>query len=384
MTGSLTSKRTAFDTVVVSGYNSGEEAVSMVYQSKIDLDGSGIYVQPIVGHKAAATGASLTQDPATGDVYIGFSIESSLTQLGPGEPVGFIQNLSVQWITNSFTSRTTIAKLGKEVMPYCVASCGENGLVVGKDTCFIDNVCYRKDETGANIGIYCEICDPIQSQTEWSISDMGVSSCYIDGVCYTKGEFLRGATEMEPHAELECQFCWPEESTDSWSVKPGFELIDHPITQLPPRCISIDDDDDDDDYDVEDYQYDDDDDGIVEDNPYDYDDDDDVGIVEDYQYDDDDDDIVEDDDYDDDDLDSFYVNDPDYDDSKDGSFMEEEKKEEDKNVVNKNGLYVTIAFIAIVASLIVGAAIYLNDFGCFWKKVETGEHEFFPAEADFI
>merc|ERR1740124_923966 len=296
----------------------------MVYQSKIDLDGSGIYVQPIVGHKAAATGASLTQDPATGDVYIGFSIESSLTQLGPGEPVGFIQNLSVQWITNSFTSRTTIAKLGKEAMPYCVASCGENGLVVGKDTCFIDNVCYRKDETGANIGIYCEICDPIQSQTEWSISNMGVSSCYIDGVCYTKGEFLRGATEMEPHAELECQFCWPEESTDSWSVKPGFELIDHHITQLPPICIDIDDD-----YDSS---------------------------------------------YDD-------YNDPDYDDSKDGSYMEEEKKEEDKNVVSKNALYVTIAFIAIVASLIVGAAIYLN---CFWKKVETGEHEFFPTEADFI
>jgi len=338
MTGS-TSKRTAFDTVEVSGYGSGEEAASMVYQSKIGLDGSGIYVQPIVGHPASVIGGGLTQDPATGDVYIGFSTGSSKTKLGPGLPVGFVQDLALH---HQFTQRTTVAKLGEESIPFCIESCGEDGPIISKSMCFIDNVCYHNREGGTHVGISCEICDPTQSQTEWTTNQSGTWFCYIEGVCYTKGEYLKAVTETKQHSESECQLCSPEENTDGWSLKPGFELKSNPIHGLPGECIestspkptptptltptlltltpTL----------------------LVTDPPT---------------------------------PDGLFGDD---DNDKKADVMEVEKKE---NVADENFLHGTTVYWIIVAILLVGATVYLN---CFRKKIETGEHEFFPVEADII
>jgi len=210
MTGSKIGDMT-FDTVTVSDWHSKHP---IVYQSKIDLDGVGVYVQSIAAFEGAS-GASLTQDPVTGDVYIGFSTESSRTRLGPGQPVGFIQDLMM----HQPAQRTTVAKLGREVTPHCIQSCGEDGKLkfIKKETCFIDNVCYQKGNTGARIGMPCGVCDPSKSQTGWTLQ---IDFCEIDGVCYNKGDLKAKRFD----AAWWCKMCSPEKDPHAWSLRSGQEI----------------------------------------------------------------------------------------------------------------------------------------------------------------
>jgi len=47
----------------------------------------GIYAQPIIADRSSVAGAGLTQDPATGKIYLGFTTTTDLTHLGPALPV---------------------------------------------------------------------------------------------------------------------------------------------------------------------------------------------------------------------------------------------------------------------------------------------------------
>jgi len=161
---------TTFDTVKVSG----PVGLSMVYQSKLDLDGKGLYVQSIIADRSSVTRSTLTQDPVTEDIYIGFSTKASKTYLGPGAPVGFVQDLELESkcqendpVCNGIR-RITVAKLGTEQTPYCINSCGNSEYNIAEGTCFIDQVCYTDNDTGARIGMPCNACASSVSQTEWT------------------------------------------------------------------------------------------------------------------------------------------------------------------------------------------------------------------------
>jgi len=220
-----------FNTVEVSAPDNSVGAHSMVYQSKIDLEGGGVYVQPIIAHQASATAAGLTQDPDTGDIYIGFLTKASKTYLGPGAPVGFIQDLQLKdeckdkGILCTEVSRITVAKLGIEEKPNCIDSCGEGGTIIKDGMCFIDQVCYMSKDTGTRIGMPCHVCDPSISQTTWA--NNVDNFCVIDSMCYKAGDHL-----TVDGIESECRTCVPDNYHNSWSLESGYEIN---VQEDPPR-----------------------------------------------------------------------------------------------------------------------------------------------------
>jgi len=163
-----------FDTVKVSGPEGLMNGHSMVYQSKIGLNGKGLYVQPIIANKSSTSDAGLTHDPKTGYVYLGFSTKASKTYLGAGAPVGFIQDLDLdnacigKDISCNSVQHLTIAKLREEVKPECVDSCGDSRNTIVDGKCFIDQVCYENKDTGSRVGMPCMTCDSSISQTKWT------------------------------------------------------------------------------------------------------------------------------------------------------------------------------------------------------------------------
>jgi len=194
---------------------------SIAYQSKIDLNGEGVYVQPIISHQSSATAAGVTQDPDTGDIYIGFLTEASKTHFGPGAPAGFVQDLRLKDMGGDpvgiDASRVVVAKLGVEEVPYCIDSCGgDSGTVIKKGMCFIDQVCYLNRDTGVEIGMPCHICNPSVSQTTWK-ENTG-RFCFIDDICYKDGDYL-----IVEEIESECQACHSLLDPYAWSVEMDYE-----------------------------------------------------------------------------------------------------------------------------------------------------------------
>jgi len=219
VTGTITGQGT-FDTVEIASPVSLPGILhSTVYQSEIDLNGIGLYVQPITSHQSNAHTASLTHDPLTGDIYIGFMTDASKTHLGSGYPVGFTQDLALMGENPS--SRFTIAKLGSKETPYCIesASNGENQYDILANECFIDQICYKKSERGMKLNLPCQICAPSFSQTKWMPFMVGRNYCHIDGVCYEADEHLATRSGFVS----ECQVCTPDNSAVTWSLKHGFE-----------------------------------------------------------------------------------------------------------------------------------------------------------------
>eukprot|EP00555_Chaetoceros_dichaeta_P011444 CAMPEP_0198261764 /NCGR_PEP_ID=MMETSP1447-20131203/10424_1 /TAXON_ID=420782 /ORGANISM="Chaetoceros dichaeta, Strain CCMP1751" /LENGTH=999 /DNA_ID=CAMNT_0043949781 /DNA_START=31 /DNA_END=3030 /DNA_ORIENTATION=+ len=246
---------------------------SMVFQSKVDLDGRGIYVQPIIAHNSDATHAQLAHDSDTGDVYIGFLTDASKTHLGVGESVGFVQDLEInndQY--GNDVSRLTVAKLGGALKASCIATC-ESSVVIKTGRCFIDQVCYEESDNGARIGKPCYICDPSKSQTSWTLPQPPSTSCTIDNKCYKDGDYL-----YVNDKKSECQICNSEDNPTGWSLKTGYTgtfgsppldcikkgsptpvPTDKPLGELMPISdndgddYDDDEDDDDDGYDIDDF-----------------------------------------------------------------------------------------------------------------------------------
>jgi len=207
---------------------------SMVFQSKIDLDGMGLYVQPIIAHNSDAIQPHLTHDPDTGDVYIGFLTDASKTYLGVGESDGFVQDLEINNVQHAnHVSRLTVAKLGGAVKASCIDGCGSS-LVIKAGRCFIDQVCYdgydnQTPDNGARIGKPCYICDPSKSQTQWTLPPS--TSCTIDNKCYKEGDHL-----VVNNQQSECQICNSKVNPTGWSSKIGYTRN---FADPPLDCIKI-------------------------------------------------------------------------------------------------------------------------------------------------
>lgn len=80
--------------------------------------------------------------------------------------------------------------------------------------CLIDGACHKTGDQDPESG-GCATCDPLKSQTAWSLK---VGMCSIGGECIKSGAF-KSPTET-------CAVCDPTKSTTSWSAKTGTCQID--------------------------------------------------------------------------------------------------------------------------------------------------------------
>jgi len=234
-----------FDRTTVSGPIGVLDGYDMVFQSKLDLEGNGIYVQSIIADRSYAAGAGLTEDPANNNIYFAFYTTTDLTYLGPGAPGGFIQDLQTDTCGEldaicEGDIRTTVALLGEPTKPSCIDSCdiseGKHTIATGQ--CFIDQVCYQNGDTASRIGMACMQCNPAKSQTEWSESSaLGVDFCLIDELCYRYGDPLSVRVGRLDFLDSKCQICSPTENIYDWSVRQEYTFVD---SQDPPDdCILI-------------------------------------------------------------------------------------------------------------------------------------------------
>mmetsp|Transcript_23658 Transcript_23658/g.56025 ORF Transcript_23658/g.56025 Transcript_23658/m.56025 type:complete len:1013 (+) Transcript_23658:135-3173(+) len=230
-----------FDSVQVAGAAGDLAGYGTTWQSKVDTDGNGLYVQTLRSDRSYAGNIGLTQAP-NGDHFITMYTGGQGLRLGPGAPGGFNLNLGSQVVECTpedviceGNQRTVVTKLGPETTPSCIETCGSDGqdLVVAASSCYIDGICYEAEETASGIGLPCMACDPSKSQTEWSEApSVGVDFCSIDGVCVVSGTPL--STRV---AESACQSCTPAKDSYGWTVLEGFEAI----APFPPEdCMVAD------------------------------------------------------------------------------------------------------------------------------------------------
>jgi len=235
------------DTTTVSGPIGAVEGYDMVFQSKLRVeDGKGVYVQPIIADRSWAAGAGLTEDPATNNIYLAFFTTTDLTYLGPGAPGGFVQDLQINTCgaldeTCVGSKRMTVALLGEETSPICIATCdssaGNHNITDGY--CYIDQVCYQDGDSALRIGMPCMQCNPAKSQTKWSQSTaLGVDFCLIDGLChrYSDPYKMKVAGSYDILAS-ECQMCSPTENIYGWSLREGYTFVEG--QNAPDDCIKF-------------------------------------------------------------------------------------------------------------------------------------------------
>jgi hypothetical protein len=117
--------------------------------------------------------------------------------------------------------------------------------VIREGNCLINNVCYQAGDRAELFGRTCLVCDPAESQTEWSFGDeIGTDICFIDSVCYDRGDAYSYRKSRKETYVSECQVCEPSTSAASWSVKPGYVVVtpagDATDSIEPPNdCMNI-------------------------------------------------------------------------------------------------------------------------------------------------
>jgi len=130
------------------------------------------------------------------------------------------------------------------VVPSCISSCdGDNtaGATIEANSCFIDGVCYDSGETAELFGKVCFACNPIMSQTDWTVRDeiVGVTHCFVDDICVEDGGFKwsqRRTWAAKTYST--CQVC---DTSDpyGWTILDGYSVPDAKI--LPPNdCVADD------------------------------------------------------------------------------------------------------------------------------------------------
>jgi len=210
-----------FDKVRVSGPEGNLSGNDMVWQSKLDLDGKGLYVQSVIADRAWVNGGGMTVD-SDGNMFLGMRTTSSKTFLGSGSPNGFTQDLGLAGCDDSDKDcegreHLVIAKLSTEQTPACIQSCGSGGgkNVIKSGFCYIDQVCYSSGDTAARIGMPCKACNPFKSQTEWGADEttVGSSACLIGGKCVSPGK---------TDGDLDCRVCVPEKDGNDYTTSDGF------------------------------------------------------------------------------------------------------------------------------------------------------------------
>merc|ERR1740129_2001330 len=127
-------------------------------------------------------------------------------------------------------------------LPSCVESCTlvddkVADPVIKSDYCLTDNVCYMEGSVAEIFGRPCLMCQPSQSQKKWTFGPIiGDQKCFIDNVCFDKDDAKTFRESRSKTHHSECQLCDPSSNGTGWSVKPGFVVTDQ---QLPNDCANL-------------------------------------------------------------------------------------------------------------------------------------------------
>jgi len=244
-----------FDDIALPNYNGVEGS----YNAKLNArTGKGEFVQ-----HSGGVGKTRVYDivgDETGDLYMVGYTQASVVHWGGSLKTKIIEEgvdqdddigtafqygkQSTQAGEYQFFAVKLGAEASKAESPSCIETCNlENDVAnpsIKTGSCFIDNVCYPAGETAEIFGRTCLVCDPSQSQSEWSYSsDIGVNSCFIDNVCYGKGDAYSYRKSRTENFESKCQVCEPSMNNADWSVKPGFQLASGIDIEPPSDCLVV-------------------------------------------------------------------------------------------------------------------------------------------------
>uniref|UniRef100_A0A7S0BY00 Uncharacterized protein n=1 Tax=Proboscia inermis TaxID=420281 RepID=A0A7S0BY00_9STRA len=231
----------SFDSVQIAAGVATLEGYGVMWQSKVDLNGNGIYVQPLISERSYGGGTGLTQDP-NGNLFMTLYTTSPTTKLGPGAPGGWTLDLMTGVCGEEDAicegeQRNLVTKLGDEMTPSCIASCGED-IEVTADNCFIDGVCYANGDSAIAIGLGCMVCNSGVSQTEWSEGPtIGTTACLIYNKCFADGTLLEVRVGRFEAVYSECQACIPSTNKYDWSIKEEYDLVS--VSAVPPEDCSF-------------------------------------------------------------------------------------------------------------------------------------------------
>lgn len=161
-------------------------------------------------------------------------------KLGPGGPGGWTLKLppadacTDSDIVCDVPQRLMVTKLGAPFLPSCLESCdgGGSGPRIAAGSCFFEQTCYAAGETAAFLGHPCQVCDPNASQTSFVEQGVGTDFCFIDRACYREGDPKRIPLGRGRFADSECEFCVPDENSNGWILREGFELIEQECSPL--------------------------------------------------------------------------------------------------------------------------------------------------------
>jgi len=121
----------------------------------------------------------------------------------------------------------------------CVESCSLTDGKIAKSviksgSCLIDNHCYEEGHSAAIFGRPCLVCNPDESQTDWSFApSVGDTECFFDNVCHNAGDAKTFRESRSVTHVSECQVCDPVVNIYGWSVKVGYETTG---VELPNDC----------------------------------------------------------------------------------------------------------------------------------------------------
>jgi len=236
-----------FDSVVLPDYNGVEGS----YNAKLDaMTGRGEYVMHSGGVSKDRPYDAVGSPE--GDIYIvgytqsavinwGGTLETKIIEEGVDQnddagtafQMGKVSSSTSEYQFFAVKLATSEEGSSPECMSTCLLDRNIASSTIRRGSCLIDNVCYESGATAELFGRPCLICDPNQSQTEWSKGPtVGVLECFIGNVCRDEGEFLTYRQSRRVTHQSLCQVCNPKTSASEWSVASNFELI---LDALPPN-----------------------------------------------------------------------------------------------------------------------------------------------------
>jgi len=139
--------------------------------------------------------------------------------------------------THMYVSKLAAAT---EEIPSCLTTCAENTdqAVINDASCFIDGKCYAAGDNGNAFGKVCFVCDPTVSQREWTEGPtLGLTQCFVDNKCVDDGDFFYYQRRTwSAKIFSECQVCDPKQNATSWSLKDEF-IVDEGKSP-PDDCLA--------------------------------------------------------------------------------------------------------------------------------------------------
>jgi len=221
-----------FDSVILPGYlregGLGSQT-SGIYNARIAAEtGRGEYVV----HSGGGSKDRLYDmvGDRKGNLYnIGYSMNLKMNWGGNLETTMVEKDVDpIDATSEAVETHMYVSKLAAatEEIPPCLTTCAEDTdqAVINDASCFIDGKCYAAGDNGNAFGKSCFACDPTVSQREWTEGPtLGLTQCFVDNMCVDSGValFYQRRT-WSAKIFSECQVCDPKDNATSWSLKDEF------------------------------------------------------------------------------------------------------------------------------------------------------------------